>query len=132
VARFVLEDVVQFVLKEGGHSLTDYGRRLKAAGGVVEDALDEASLNRLEMIIGEATPFLKHIEAWKPNANLKPRPLDQAISSLRSFEAAVQLPIEKIQAEHVQAWIDRMINPDGDSGLKAVTVARKMGKVRNY
>jgi hypothetical protein len=46
VARFVLEDVVQFVLKEGGHSLTDYGRRLKAAGGVVEDALDEASLNR--------------------------------------------------------------------------------------
>lgn len=130
--KFVLEDVLEFALKQGGHALADYGRRLVAVSGMVDDALDEASLNRLEIITGEATPFLKYTDQWIPHAGLKPRPLDQAVSSVKSFSRAVAQPLEKLEAKHVQAWIDGMINPDRRVGIKAVTVARKMGEVRNY
>jgi hypothetical protein len=54
----VLEDVLAFALQQGGHSLTEYGRRLKAAGGVMDDALDEPTRTRIEVITGRRPPFL--------------------------------------------------------------------------
>jgi hypothetical protein len=45
----VLEDVLAFALLQGGHSLTEYGRRLTAAGGVMDDALDEPTRTRIEV-----------------------------------------------------------------------------------
>ena len=47
--RLVLEDVLAFALQQGGHSLTEYGRRLTAAGGVIDDALDEPTRTRIEV-----------------------------------------------------------------------------------
>ena len=41
-------------------------------------------------------------------------------------------PIERLEAKHVQAWIDGLINPDGADGLTAVTVGRKLSELRNY
>lgn len=130
--KFELEQIITFALKQGGHSLTEYGRRLRASGGVVDEALDEQTRTRVELITGEVTPFLKYIDQWQPHAGLKPRPLDQAISSLRQFNHEVTQPIERLEAKHVQAWIDTMINPHGETGLSAATVARKIGEVRNY
>jgi integrase len=63
---------------------------------------------------------------------LKPRPLDQAVSSLRQFDKAVGKPIEQIEGKDVQKWIDVLINPDGETGLSAKTVNRKLGEIRNY
>ena len=86
----------------------------------------------MDAIIGKATFFLRYLEDWKPHAALKPRPLDQAISTLKEFAGAVKQPIEKLEAKHVQAWIDDLINPDGDKGLTAATVGRKLSELRNY
>jgi hypothetical protein len=129
---FILDDVIRFALQQGGHSLTDYGRRLNSTHGVAEQAIGQDTRNRIDFIIGKATPFLSHVEAWKPHAGLKPRPFDQALSSLKSFDAAVKQPIETLEAKHVQAWIDALISPQSETGLSAKTVARKIGEVRNY
>jgi hypothetical protein len=81
--------------------------------------------------LGTATPFTRYLEEWVPHAALKPRPLDQAISTLKEFARAVEQPIEKLEAKHVQGWIDGLINPDGDHGLSAATVGRKLSELRN-
>jgi integrase len=44
----------------------------------------------------------------------------------------VKQPIEALEAKHVQAWIDELINPDGDAGISAKTVKRKLSELRNY
>jgi len=44
----------------------------------------------------------------------------------------VNQPLERLEAKHVQAWIDTLINPIGETGTSAKTVKRKLGEVRNY
>jgi integrase len=134
---FVLTDVIGFVLRQQGHSWADYGHQVREAGydahaGLRQLPRGEAAVNAVDAIMGKATPFLRYLEDWKPHAALKPRPLDQAISTLKEFSAAVKQPIERLEAEHVQGWIDGLINPDGDKGLTATTVRRKLSELRNY
>ena len=132
-----ITDVIAFVLKTHGHRWIDYARQVREAGYDAHAALrllpdGSAAANTADRITGYATPFLTYLEKWKPDAGLKPRPLDQAVSTLRQFDKAVGKPIEQIEAKDVQAWIDDLINPDGETGLSAKTVNRKLGELRNY
>jgi hypothetical protein len=135
--EFVLSDVIAFVLRQQGHSLADYGRRVRDAGYDAHTALrllsaGDVVADAVDAITDGATPFLKYFDKWKPHTGLKPKPLDQAISTLKEFGAAVKQPIERLKAKHVQARIDGLINPDGADGLTAVTVGRKLSELRNY
>ena len=131
----VLTDVIGFVLREQGHTWADYGRQVREAGFDVYAGLrflpeGEAAVRTLDRIM--ATPFPHYLDEWKPHAGLKPRPLDQAVSTIKEFAAAVQQPIERLEAKHVQSWVNGLINPDGAAGLSAVTVRRKLSELRNY
>ncbi len=132
-----ITDVIAFVLKRHGHRWIDYARQVPEAGYDAHAALrllpnGSAAVAITDRITGHATPFLKHLDKWKPDSGLKPRPLDQAVSTLRQFDKAGGKPIEQIEAKDVQAWIDDLINPAGDTGLSAKTVNRKLGELRNY
>jgi integrase len=134
---FVLTDVIAFVLRQQGHSWAEYGWQVRDAGYDIHSGLrllpdGAAAATAVDTITGQATPFLAHFDDWKPNAGLKPRPLDQAIATLKEFAGAVRQPIERLEAKHVQAWIDRLIDADGTNGLTAATVGRKLSEVRNY
>jgi site-specific recombinase XerD len=63
---------------------------------------------------------------------LKPRPLDQATSSIKQFDKTVGKPIEQIESKDVQKWIDGLINAEGGTGLHSKTINRKLGEIRNY
>lgn len=132
-----ITDVVNFVLNQQGHHWADHARRVREAGYDVHEALrrlpgGEAAAKAADLITGHATPFLTYLERWRPDAGLKPRPLDQAVSSLRQFDKAVGKAIEAIEGKDVQEWIDALINADGDVGLSSKTVNRKLGEIRNY
>jgi integrase len=132
-----ITDVIAFVLKAHGHRWIDYARQVPEAGYDAHAALrllpnGSATAATADRITSYATPFLKYLEKWKPDSGLKSRPLDQAVSTLRQFDKAVGKPIEQIEAKVVQAWIDVLINPDGDTGLSTKTVNRKLGELRNY
>jgi hypothetical protein len=62
-----------------------------------------------DRITGFNTPLLTYLERWKPDAGLRPRPLDQATSSIRQFDKAIGKPIEQIESKDVQRWIDGLI-----------------------
>jgi site-specific recombinase XerD len=130
-----LADVIQFALATHGHNWRDYGQqvieagydadaalRLLPNGGAVADTADRVT----------STPFLANLERWKPHAGCRPRPLDQAVSSIKQFDKACGKPIERINRADVQAWIESQINPKGESGLTAKTVNRKLSEIRNY
>ena len=134
---FVLTDVIAFVLHQQGHSWADYGQQAREAGYDAYAGLRRlpgglAAANALDEITGRATPFLKHLDAWKPHAGLVPRCMDQAIATLNQFSSAVRQPIEALESKHVQTWVDALINPDGDAGISAKTVNRKLSELRNY
>ena len=92
----------------------------------------QAAAAAVDAITSRATPFLKYLDDWKPHAGLIPRCLDQAIATLKQFSSAVRQPIEALEAKHVQAWVDALINPHGDVGISAKTVNRKLSELRNY
>jgi integrase len=130
-------DVINFVLTTHGHKWADHARQVREAGYDVHAALrllpgGEAAAQAADRITGHATPLLMYLERWKPDAGLKPRPLDQAISSLKQFDKAVGKPVEQIESKHVQEWIDGLINANGEVGLNSKTVNRKLGEIRNY
>jgi integrase len=132
-----ITDVIEFVLKSQGHSRADYARQVREADYDLHAALrlmpdGGAAANAADRITGHATPFLTYLEKWKPHAGLKPRPLDQAISSLRRFDKAVGKPIEQIENSVVQRWIDSLIDPDAETGLSSKTVNRQLGEINNY
>ncbi len=132
-----ITDVINFVLTTHGHRWTDYARQVREAGYDAHAALrllpdGIAAANSADRITGYASPLLTYLERWMPHAGLKPRPLDQAVSSLRQFDKAVGKPIEQIEGKDVQAWIDDLINPNGETGLNSKTVNRKLGEIRNY
>jgi integrase len=133
----ILEDIITFVLQQEGHSWADYGRRVREAGydtyaGLRSLRGGDAAGAKVDAITQPTTPFLKYLDDWKPHAGLKMRPLDQAISTLHEFSDAVKPAIEGLEAKHVQAWIDGLINPDAETGLTAKTVGRKLSELRNY
>ena len=132
-----LTDVIAFALKSHGLSWADHARVVREADYDLHGALlrlpgGDMAAQTADQITGHATPFLAFVERWKPHAGLKPRPLDQAISSINQFEKAVAKPIEQIAARDVQRWIDGLLNPGGDGGLAAKTVNRKLSEIRNY
>jgi integrase len=132
-----ITDVIAFVLKTQGHHWIDYARKVPEAGYDAHAALrllpnGSAMAATADRVTGYATPFLQYLDKWKPGSGLKPRPLDQAVSTLRQFDLAVGKPIEQIEAKDVQAWIDDQINADGETGLSAKTINRKLGELRNY
>jgi site-specific recombinase XerD len=124
----------------------DVGARMNVIGPVIEQAIEPALRAQVEAIAAppRTTPFLHYLDDWKPHAGLKPRPLDQAISSLNHFDKAVAQPIQALEAKHVQNWIDQMIQrppvtikrKTGKVSIilppKAKTVARMLSEVRNY
>jgi len=117
-------DVINFVLATHGHRWVDHAKQVREAGYDVHAALrllpgGEAAAQAADRITGHATPFLTYLERWKPDAGLKPRPLDQAISSVKQFDAAVGKSIEQIESKHVQEWIDGLINANGEAGLNS-------------
>ena len=125
------------MLETHGHRWTDYARQVREAGYDAHAALrllpgGDTAASAADKITGHATPFLSYLEEWKPHAGLKPRPLDQAVSSLRQFAKAVGKPIEQIESKDVQKWIDDLIAPESDTGLTSKTVNRKLGEIRNY
>jgi hypothetical protein len=112
---FVLTDVIAFVLQQQGHAWADYGRQVRDAGYDVYGGLrqlpnGEAAAAAVDAITGRATSFLRYFNDWKPHAGLKPRSFDQAVSTLKDFSRAVKQPIEQLEAKHIQAWIDALIN----------------------
>jgi integrase len=132
-----ITDVINFVLKAQGHTWAEHSKRVRQAGYDVHAALrhlpgGEAAAQAADGITGHATPLLAYIQRWKPDAGLKPRPLDQAASSIRQFDNAVGKAIEQIKAKDVQQWIDGLINADSETGLSSKTVNRKLGEIRNY
>jgi site-specific recombinase XerD len=132
-----ITDVINFVLEKHGLRWADHARQVREAGYDVHAALrllpgGDAAASAADYITGHATPFLSYLEKWKPHAGLKPRPLDQAVSSLRHFDKAVGKPIEQIENKDVQKWIDDLIAPDSEGGLTAKTINRKLGEIRNY
>ena len=132
-----ITDVIKFVLSTQGHAWADHAKQVRSAGYDVHAALrrlpgGEAAAEAADRITGHATPLLTYLERWKPDAGLKPRPLDQATSSIKQFDKAVGKPIEQIESKDVQRWIDGLINADGETGLNSKTVNRKLGEIRNY
>jgi integrase len=134
---FVLSEVIAFALRQERHSWADYGREVKETGyniyaGLRQLPRGQAAVKLVDEITGHATPFLRYLDEWQPHAGLIPRCLDQAVSTLKQFATAVKYPIETMEAKHVQAWVDALINPDGEIGLTAKTVNRKLSELRNY
>jgi hypothetical protein len=132
-----ITDVIKFVLAKHGHSWADHAKLVRQADYDLHGALrllpgGDAAAQVADRITGHAIPFLTYLEKWKPHAGLKPRPLDQAVSSIKQFDKAVGAPIEQIEGKDVQKWIDDLINPDGETGLNSKTVNRKLGEIRNY
>jgi integrase len=132
-----ITDVIEFVLKAHGHSRADYARQVREAEYDLHTALrllpnGSAAAIAADRITGHATPFLAYLEKWKPHAGVNPRPLDQAISSIKQFDGAVSKPLERLENGDVQKWIDSLINPDGETGLNSKTVNRKLGEINNY
>jgi site-specific recombinase XerD len=132
-----ITDVVAFVLKTQGHRWTDYARHIREADYDAHAALrllpgGDAAADAADRITGHATPLQAYLERWKPDAGLKPRPLDQAVSSIKQFDKAVARPIEKIADDDVQNWIDHLISPQTETGLSAKTINRKLSELRNY
>ena len=89
-----ITDVIDFVLKTQGHRWADHAKQVRNAGYDVHAALrqlpnGEAAAQAADRITGHATPLLTYLERWKPDAGLRPRPLDQATSSIRQFDKAV-------------------------------------------
>jgi hypothetical protein len=133
----VVTDVIRFVLEKHGQRWVDHAKLVREAGYDVHAALrvlpgGDTAAQAADQITGHATPLLTYLERWRPLAGLKPRPLDQAVSSIKQFDMAVGKPIEQIEAKNVQQWIDGLINPDGETGLNSKTVNRKLGEIRNY
>jgi len=132
-----ITDVVKFVLEHQGLTWADHAKRVRAAGYDVHAAIrllpgGEAAAEAADRITGHATPFLAYVERWKPHAGLKPRPLDQAVSSIKQFDGVAGKPIEQIGEDDIQRWIEKLINPEAESGLSSKTVNRKLGEIRNY
>jgi hypothetical protein len=132
-----LGDVIQFALATHGHNWRDYGKQVVESGYDAHAARRSlpdggGAANTADCITGHATPLLVNLERWKPHAGLKPRPLDQAVSSIEEFDKACGKPVQRIDGSDVQAWIESLINPDGESGLTAKTVNRKLAEIRNY
>jgi integrase len=129
--------VIKFVLASQGHAWADHAKQVRSAGYDVHAALrrlpgGDAAAEAADHITGHATPLLTYLERWKPDAGLKPRPLDQATSSIKQSDKAVAKPIGQIESKDVQRWIDGLINADGESGLNSKTVNHKLGEIRNY
>ncbi len=132
-----ITDVINFVLTAHGHSWADHAKQVRNAGYDVHSALrhlpgGETAAEAADLITGHATPLLTYIDQWKPDAGLKPRPLDQATSSIKQFDKAVGKSIEQIESKDVQKWIDGLIAADSETGLHSKTVNRKLGEIRNY
>src|SRR5262249_362364 len=132
-----ITDVIQFVLERHGQRWEDHAKLVRQADYDLHAALrllpgGEAMARSAAQITGHATPLLHHLEAWKPNSGLKQRPLDQAISSIKEFDRACGKPVQEIEGKDVQVWIDGLINLDGETGLSAKTVNRKLSELRNY
>ena len=134
---FVLTDVIAFVLEQQGHSWAEYGRQVREAGydaygGLQRLPNGEATARAADAITHPTTQFLRYFEEWKPHAGLVPRCLDQACATLKQFAAAVRQPIETLEAKHVQAWADSLIDATREVGTSAKTVKRKLSELRNY
>jgi integrase len=132
-----ITDVIDFVLRTCGTEWADYARQVPDAGYDLHTALrhlpnGDAATQAADLITGHATPFLSYVETWKPHAGLRPRSLDQTISTIKNFDEAVGKPIEQIEARDVQKWIDELIAPDAETFRRARTVKSRLSEIRNY
>ena len=71
--------------------------------------------------------FLAHFEEWQERTHLKGKSLDQAVSDIRQFSAAVSGNLSSALGRNVQAWIEELLNDVG-----AATVRRKVSALKSY
>ena len=73
------------------------------------------------------TDFLTHFKDWQSKTHLKDKTLDQAVSDIKQFAAAVSQPLEALTGAHIQGWIETQLET-----ISAATVRRKLSAVRSY
>ncbi len=132
-----ITDVVRFALRQIGQGYAAYGRQVRNAGYDAHAALrllpdGEKAAAVVDAVTGRATSFDAYLEEWKPHAGVKPRPIDQAISTIEQFTREVGRPLHGLRGTDVQGWVDRLINAEGAKGTSAKTVQRKLSELRNY
>ena len=71
------------------------------------------------------TDFLTHFEDWQSKTHLKDKTLDQAVSDIKQFAAAVSQPLEALTGAHIQGWIETQLET-----ISAATV--QDGSSRQY
>ena len=73
------------------------------------------------------TEFLQHLKEWQDKTHLKGKTLDQAISDIKQFSAAVSETLESLSGRHVQDWIEKLLET-----VSADTVRRKLSALKSY
>lgn len=132
-----ITDIVRFALRQIGQDYAAYGRQVREAGYDAFAALQllpggRVAVASVDAATGRATPFDAHLGEWQLHAGLKPRSLDQAISTVQQFTREVGRSFQGLSGGDVQRWVDRLINAGGKEGMSAKTVNRKLSELRNY
>lgn len=130
-AAFKLTEVIQFALRETGQSIPKFVQVLPSQTTVLLPNADPVS-RQVALLTGAATPFLKHVDAWKKQVAVAPKTRDEYWTALREFAAVVKHPLEDLMGAHVQGWVDAMLHAGDDEGLDSQTVRKKLSGCRNY
>jgi hypothetical protein len=127
--RFVLDDVVRFVLNQTGQTLADWHKSLPSYDGL---AFKQGSpqQNLLETLTGRKTPFLAHFDDWFKQAKVAKMTRDEYASAIRKFAASVKQPFETLSGKDVQGWINALLADD--DGIDAKTVKKYLSGLKNY
>jgi integrase len=119
------------VLRDHGHSVTKWWQA-KSPQTTVLLAPSDPVAQKIALLTGTKTPFLKHAEAWKKQVAVAPKTRDEYWAAMVDFAAAVKEPLEDLKGSHVQGWVDAVLNASDDEGLDAQTVRKKLSGMRNY
>jgi integrase len=130
-AAFKLVDVLQFALRETGQSIPKFVQAMSPQTTVLLPGTDPVS-RQVALLTGQATPFLKHADAWKKQVAVAPKTRDEYWTALHAFANAVKQPLEDLKGAHVQGWVDAMLHAGDDEGLDSQTVRKKLSGCRNY
>jgi integrase len=72
-------------------------------------------------------PFLSYFDEWQAKTHLKGKTLDQAVSDIRQFNAAIPVSLEKLTGGAVQEWLETLLET-----ASAATVRRKLSSLKSY
>jgi hypothetical protein len=129
--RFVLTDVVKYVLAQTGQTFLNYSKELPSYGGL---AFRPGSPQQamLESITGRKTPFLQYFDDWAKQVAVAPKTRDEYASAIREFASTVKQGLEDLRGSHVQRWVNALLTAEDDEAIDALTVNKKLSGLRNY